>query len=247
MAKPLDALFFDIDDTLFSTSVFADKARRAAVDAMLNAGLRIDRETCKRELDEVIDEFSSNYGSHFDKVVHRLPTEATAGLNPAIIVAAGVVAYHETKWREFKVYDDVYEVLRWLSGTDLVRGIISLGLTVKQAEKVIRLKIYEFLTPSAIFFTDQIGINKPNPKLYLRAIEESNLDPSRVMYVGDNPLNDIDPCNEIGMITVRNRRSGRHAQIDGRTTPDHEIKDFYELRTILQQEYGIDDSTPTGG
>ena len=58
-----------------------------------------------------------------------------------------MVAYHETKWRELKVYDDVYEVLRWLSGTDLCRGIISLGLTVKQAEKVIRLKIYEFLTP----------------------------------------------------------------------------------------------------
>ena len=44
MARPLDAIFFDIDDTLFSTSVFADKARRAAVDAMVNTGLRTTRE-----------------------------------------------------------------------------------------------------------------------------------------------------------------------------------------------------------
>jgi putative hydrolase of the HAD superfamily len=240
MAKPLEALFFDIDDTLFSTSVFADKARRAAVDAMINAGLRADRLTCMKELEEVIGEFSSNYGSHFDKVIHRLPQAASEGLNPAMLVAAGVVAYHETKWKELKVYDDVYEVLRWLSGTDLIRGIISLGVTVKQAEKIMRLQIYEFLTPGAICFTDQIGINKPNPKLYQRVLSDLDLDASKVMYVGDNPINDIDPCNEVGMISVRNRRSGRYANTDGQTKPDFEIRDFYELRTILQQEFGIE-------
>ena len=37
-------------DTLFSTSVFADQARRAAIDAMLRAGLRTDREVALREL-----------------------------------------------------------------------------------------------------------------------------------------------------------------------------------------------------
>jgi putative hydrolase of the HAD superfamily len=239
MARPLDALFFDIDDTLFSTSVFADKARRAAIDAMIDAGLRTTHDQCMRELDEVLAEFSSNYGGHFDKVIHRLPPAASAGLNPAILVAAGVVAYHETKWKELKVYDDAYEVLRWLSGTNLVRGIISLGWTVKQAEKVIRLKIYEFLTPNAIYFTDQVGINKPNPKLYQRVLDDLKLEPGRVMYVGDNPHNDIDPCNGLGIITVRNRRSGRYANSDGATRADYEIHDFYELRTILDDEFVV--------
>jgi len=239
MSKPLDALFFDIDDTLFSTSVFADKARRAAIDAMISAGLRTTRAECVRELDEVLAEFSSNYGGHFDKVIHRLPNDASQGLNPAILVAAGVVAYHETKWKELKVYDDAYEVLQWLSGTDIVRGIISLGWTVKQAEKIIRLQIYEFLTPSAIYFTDQIGINKPNPKLYQRVLEDLGLQADRVMYVGDNPRNDIDPCNDIGMITVRNRRSGRYAKAEGRTSADYEIRDFYELRKILETDFGL--------
>ena len=239
MSKPLDALFFDIDDTLFSTSVFADKARRAAIDAMISAGLRTTRAECVRELDEVLAEFSSNYGGHFDKVIHRLPNAASQGLNPAILVAAGVVAYHETKWKELKVYDDAYEVLQWLSGTDIVRGIISLGWTEKQAEKIIRLQIYEFLTPSAIYFTDQIGINKPNPKLYQRVLEDLGLQADRVMYVGDNPRNDIDPCNDIGMITVRNRRSGRYAKAEGRTSADYEIRDFYELRKILETDFGL--------
>ena len=172
MNRPLDAIFFDIDDTLFSTSVFADKARRAAVDAMIGVGLNSDRDTCFKELSEVVQEFSSNYGSHFDKLIERLPSEASQGLNKEILVAAGVVAYHETKWRELKVYGDVYEVLRWLSSHDLVRGIISAGLGIKQAEKVIRLKIAEFLSPNAIFFTEQLGISKPNPKLYRRVTDK---------------------------------------------------------------------------
>lgn len=239
MTKPLDAIFFDIDDTLFSTSVFADKARRAAVDAMVRAGLRADRTDALRELDEVIAEFSSNYGGHFDKVIDRLGPQATEGRNRAVIVAAGVVAYHDTKWRELQVYDDVYEVLKWLSGTPLVRGIVSAGITIKQAEKLVRLEILEFLTQHAIFFTDQVGFSKPNPKLYRRVLQRLQLDPARCLYIGDNPTHDIDPCNREGWFTIRSRRSGRHAQEAGATQPHWEIRDFFELRKILETEFGI--------
>ena len=233
----LDAIFFDIDDTLFSTSVFADKARRAAIAAMHDVGVKADREVMLRELEEVIHEFTSNYDHHFDKALQRLPRSAMAGLNPAIVVAAGVVAYHETKWRELQVYDDVYEVLRWLCEKPIVRGIISAGWTIKQAEKVVRLKVYEFLSPHAIYFTDQIGINKPNPKLYQRVLDELSLEAARVMYVGDNPENDIDPANAVGMTTVRVRRSGKYADRAGSTAARHEIRDFYGLQTLLVNEY----------
>ncbi len=239
MKRPLDAIFFDIDDTLFSTTAFADKARRAAIAAMIEHGLRVDPEIALRELAEVITEFTSNYDHHFDKLVQRLPESASAGRNPAMIVAAGVVAYHETKGHELQVYDDVYEVLQWLATTRLVRGIISAGWTIKQAEKVIRLGIARFLSPQAIVFTDQIGISKPNPKLYRRVLTDLDLEPSRTMYVGDNPLMDIDPAKEVGLIAVRSRRSGRHSQLTGRTTPDYEIRDFHALRELLQRDFEL--------
>ncbi len=237
--KKLKAIFFDIDDTLFSTSQFADSARRAAVDAMCAAGLRADRETCMRELQEVLEEFTSNYQSHFDKVIQRLPAEASAGLNRAVLVAAGVVAYHETKSRDFRVYDDAWEVLNWLASTDLIRGIISAGISVKQAEKLIRLNIRDFLTPDAIYFTEQVGISKPNPKLYQRVVEDQGLEPEAVMYVGDSPLHDIDPANQVGMLTVRCQRGGRWAEHEGKTRPDHVISDFHQLRKLLEEEFGV--------
>jgi putative hydrolase of the HAD superfamily len=201
--------------------------------------MKADRQEALRELDEVLAEFSSNYGNHFDKVIDRLGPDASDGVNRAVLVAAGVVAYHDTKWRELQVHDDVYEVLKWLAGTPLIRGVISAGITVKQAEKLVRLKILEFLTPRAIYFTDQVGFSKPNPKLYRRVLQRLKLEPARCMYVGDNPTHDIDPCNREGWLTVRSTRSGRHTAETGETTPHWEVKDFFELRRILVDEFGL--------
>jgi putative hydrolase of the HAD superfamily len=238
MSKSLDAIFFDIDDTLFSTTVFADKARRNAIDAMIRAGLNAPRQDAMRELEDVIQEFSSNYSGHFDKVLDRLGPDSHSGSNRAVIVAAGVVGYHGTKESDLKVYDDVYSTLKWLSKKPLTRGIISAGITIKQAEKLVRLEVLEFVTASAVFFTDQVGFSKPNPKLYRRVLETLGLKPERCLYVGDNPTHDIDPCNNDGWTTVRIRRSGRYAQLEGETKADYEIRDFLELRKILESDFG---------
>lgn len=237
--RKLRAIFFDIDDTLFSTTVFAEKARRAAIDAMVAHGLRGDRDELMRELNEVIAEFTSNYEHHLDKLLLRLPKEQINGRNPAILVAAGVVAYHETKSRELRVYDDVYEVMRELGKTGLLLGIISAGLTVKQAEKIVRLKITEFLDPRAIFISDQIGISKPNPKLYRKACEAVSIDPKEAMYVGDNPKADVEPAKRLGMVSVWMRRSGRHTLDPGMPQPDYQIRNFHELRDLLLKDFHI--------
>ncbi len=113
----LRAVFFDIDDTLFSTSEFAETARRNAARAMRRAGLDVDAEEILRELKEVVSEFSSNYDHHFDKLMNRFPPEALGQANPAIIVAAGVIAYHETKWRQLLPFKDALDALRSLEKT----------------------------------------------------------------------------------------------------------------------------------
>ena len=69
VTRELDAIFFDLDDTLFSTSRFAETARRASVDAMCLVGLRMDAEEVMQELREVVAEFSSNFDQHFDIIV----------------------------------------------------------------------------------------------------------------------------------------------------------------------------------
>ncbi|MEM7233819.1 MAG: TIGR02253 family HAD-type hydrolase [Planctomycetota bacterium] len=236
----LRAIFFDIDDTLYSTSEFAEKARSAAIDAMIEAGLDLSREVIQEELQEVITEFSANYEHHFDKLLLRVPKRNYKGVNPAIIVAAGVMAYHETKSTQLFPYEDAIEALRRLSTeTKLTLGVITEGLGVKQAEKLVRMRVNQFLSPGAIFISNQIGISKPNPKIYQRACSDMNLKPSETMYVGDNPKNDIDPPNKIGMITVRMRRGGKYYHTEGETKPIKEVQNFWDLLDLLRTDFGV--------
>lgn len=235
----LRAVFFDVDDTLLPTTEFARRARMAAIRGMREAGLDHPFDDLLRELEEVIAEFSSNYSHHFDKLLLRVPRPAYEGVNPALIVAAGVVAYHRTKHDELAAYPGARALLRRLAATDLVRGVITAGWEVKQAEKLIRLGVTPFLSRGAVFISDQIGISKPNPKLYLAACDAVGVAPSDAIYVGDNPLHDIVPAGEIGMTTVRVRR-GKYASHPDAREPDFAIDDFDQLRCILIERFGVD-------
>jgi len=237
----LDAIFFDVDDTLFSTSEFAEKARHNSCVAMIEVGLKLELADLMSELSEVVSEFTSNYDHHFDQLLRRIPRRHYKGVNPAILVASAVKAYHDTKASELQPYPDAFDLLRDLSRHEgLVRGVISSGLTIKQAEKLLWLGVYRFLTPTAIYISEQIGINKPNVKLFRRACSDLNLKPPRTMYVGDRLARDIDPANALGMVTVHLKRGGRHATERGETAPTYTIGDFEELREIMIRDFELE-------
>jgi len=235
----LKAVFFDIDDTLFSTTAFAKNARTNSVRRMIKTGLKMPVEEVVQELNEVIHEFSSNYDRHFDQLLKRIPDKAYEGINPAFLVASGVIGYHQTKLNELKPFPDAVKALRTLNKTPLLLGVITAGLTVKQAEKLLRLDLYRYFHPHAIFISEQIGISKPNQKLFQKACGTMSLSPSEPMYVGDDPVNDIYPANAAGMITVRIRKESKRSRLTGETPPDYEITHYRKLLTILKNDFAI--------
>ena len=235
----LKAILFDVDDTLFSTTEFARKARRNAVRAMLQAGLDLPEETVARELEEVLAEFSSNYEHHFDKLLMRLRPPSLARVNPALIVAAGVAAYHDTKFRELVPFEDVLPFFGALRKAGMRLGIITHGWTVKQAEKLVRLGLVPYLEPSAVFISDQIGISKPNPKLWTLALADMHLLPQEAMYVGDSPEHDVAAPRSLGMVTVWAARAAKRGLEGKGIVPDHTVHDFRELAAILRERYGV--------
>ncbi len=235
----LKAILFDIDDTLFSTTEFARRARGNAVRAMVQAGLDLPEEAVLKELDEVLAEFSSNYEHHFDKLLQRLRPSCLERTNSALIVAAGVAAYHDTKFRELAPFDDVFPLLSDLKRAGLRLGVITHGWTVKQAEKLVRLGLVPYLDPKAVFISDQVGISKPNPKLYATALRDLDLPAREVMYVGDSPEHDIAPPKSLGMVTVWARRASKRGIEGTGIVPDYVIDDFEELRGILARDFGV--------
>jgi len=237
--SPIRAVLFDVDDTLYSTTDFARRARRNAVRGMIRAGLALPEEEVIQELEEVIREFGSNYEHHYDKLLMRLSREAQQGVNPAMIVAGGVVAYHDTKFEELHPFDDVKPLLAALAQARVRTGVITHGWTSKQSEKLIRLGIADLLDPRAIFISDQVGISKPNPKLYGQALRSLGLDAPSVVYVGDSLANDIAPPKGLGMIAIWARRAAKPGQDARAIRPDHAVDDFRELAAVLREAYDV--------
>lgn len=236
----LRAVCFDIDDTLYSTSEFAARARRHAIEAMVHHGLRVSVEDAIAELTEVIGEFGSNHPHHYDRLLRRFPASALPPGSPILLVAAAVAAYHDTKFTDLHPFDGVTDTLDAIRRhTDLDLGIITEGLDIKQAEKLVRLEVLPWLNREAVFISDQVGISKPNVKLYQLACERMGVAPHEVMYVGDHPHKDVAPTKELGMTVVRFRSpGGKYATVEGVEEPDHEIHHFSELRTLLREYYG---------
>ena len=234
----LRAVLFDIDDTLFPTSVFAERARRKAVEAMVAAGLDVDVEEAYGELEEVVQEFTSNYDRHFDQLILRLGDRLKEGVHKAIVIASGVQAYHATK-RHLDPFPDVVRALEKLRATDLVRGVVSNGLTVKQAEKLVRLGLSDSFSPNAIFISEEIGVAKPHPRIFVVACEHLGIEPAEAMYVGDSPVKDVDAAHEAGLLTCLRRGDGKYAGQIGRHEPDHAVESFDRLVEILRDDYDI--------
>lgn len=235
MKNRLRAIFFDIDDTLFSTSRFAKMARNNAVKNMLAYGLKCSQTLAYENLVEVIREFSVNYNQHFQKLLSRLPERSCRGANKSILTAAAVVGYHNTKFRHLTPYPDATKLLRFLQRFRLIKGVISAGLTVKQCEKLVRLGLYKYFNHNAIFITEEIGISKPNPKLFTHVCAKLRLRPSECMYVGNSEQNDIIPSKKAGFHPVLlARREGSTA-----SEARYVVQKFTQLARILRIDFKL--------
>lgn len=237
--KRLRALFFDVDDTIYSSTDFAARARRLAVQAMIRLGLAIDEETLLRELEEVIAEFGSNDDRHFDMLLKRLPPGAVPAIPPLFLIEAGIIAYHQCKFSNFAPFEDALEVIRRLHEKGLKLGIVTAGIAAKQAEKILRLGLVPMVRPEHVFITEEVGIAKSNPKIYALACRSIGAPPQECGFVGDNPAVDIDVPGRIGMRTFISRRGGKYENVPGRISPDHVIHNFWDLLDILEKEYEI--------
>jgi putative hydrolase of the HAD superfamily len=55
----------------------------------------------------------------------------------------------------------------------------------------------------ALVFSADAGVRKPDAEIFLRACSELAVDPAAVLFVGDDPVNDVRGAANVGMRTVQ--------------------------------------------
>ncbi len=195
-AVMIKAVLFDLDDTLVDTTKLAELARKNAVENMVRHGLPVDFNTAYNELLELINEYGSNFGRHFDYLLRRLDLPQ----NPKW-VAAGVIAYHNTKFAYLRSVKNSRRVLLELKREGYKVAVVTDGDPIKQWEKILRLELDEYF--DEVFISDYLGVKKPpHPKIFLKALKKLDVKPEEAVMVGDRLYSDIYGAKNVGMVTV---------------------------------------------
>jgi putative hydrolase of the HAD superfamily len=124
--------------------------------------------------------------------------------------------------------------------------VLTNGLTIKQAEKLVRLGLQHAFSPDALFISEEMGVAKPHPRIFQVACERLHVAPADTLYVGDSPRTDIDPAHQAGLRTCWRRGRGKHAAIAGETVPDYVVDSLDELLAALDHEGAVAFGPPRG-
>ncbi len=84
------------------------------------------------------------------------------------------------------------------------------------------------------FSAEDVGAPKPAPNLFEAALSETDATPDEVVYVGDDPILDIDAANRFGMRSIR-VINGKTTDKEGETEPDLTIENIRDLPEAIGQ------------
>ncbi len=98
--------------------------------------------------------------------------------------------------------------------------------------------LYDLFDVYAI--SEQVGVDKPHPKLFHEALRQLQVEPERydrVLMVGNNLERDIKGANQVGLISVWLDWAPRRSKIpvDASEVPQFTIKQPLELLSIIDQ------------
>jgi len=214
----IDALYFDLDGTLFDD-------RQYVRGGLQHAGEVLAEQTGR----DLTNELHAAYfereitGSTFDTVLaeHGLSTD---------LVPTLVSAYHNNS-AELSPFPDAKSTLDVLSERYQL-GLITGGTNGR--EKLNRLGLSEHF--ETIYVGPEYGCSKHQPEIFEAALESLDVVPAEAVYVGDRPSLDFPQPNQLGMTTVR-VRSGRYATAEatGDTEPNYTVDCLADVQSVIDR------------
>jgi len=244
MSPKIKLVGFDLDDCLFDSTGLSERARIKGIEAMIELGLKIDREKAIKIIQEIVKEYGSNSSKHYNYFIRRYNRleeieEPISYSYQFKFISAAVMAYHGEKINSIKLYDDVEPCLKKLNEMSIKTAIITDGLPIKQYEKILRLGIDDLIDLTVI--SDEIGVRKPNPQLFDHCLKKFGIKGPECIYVGDRIDKDIIPALLNNIHSVYIHRGGKYdsyktgVKIPHEIKPDYEISDLNELINIIDE------------
>ena len=220
----IKVVIFDLDNTLTDFMRMKESAVDAAVDAMIDAGLRMPTKTIRDKIYSVYQEKGIEFQGVFDQVLVELLGE----INHKVL-AAGVVAYRRAKEAALVLYPHVRVTLFELIKRGIRLAVVSDAPRKEGWLRLCYLQLHHMFDKVITF--DDTGERKPSPVPFQRVLEYFSIEPSEALMVGDWPERDIRGAAQVGISTVFARYGDTSGTVE--SGAKHEINDIIELVEII--------------
>lgn len=125
------------------------------------------------------------------------------------------------------VVDGAFELLEHLKNKYLV-GVLSNGFLNVQYKKLYGSGLYRFIQRMVV--SDEIGVQKPDKRIFDYALEATGANSENVLMIGDNPDADIKGAKDAGWRTIYFDRKNRGVM---NTTPDLIVDKLIDIISCL--------------
>jgi putative hydrolase of the HAD superfamily len=225
----IKAVLFDLDDTLRSFMITKGMACEAAMDAMIEAGLKMDQE---RALDRLFVLYGK-YGIE-DKLIFQKFLKDVNGKIDYKILAAGIVAYREAANKRNKPIAGVMAVLKSLKKRKMKLGVVSNAPSLKAWLRLTESGMRDYFD-FVVAFNDA-GKRKPHPKPFAMAVSQMGTMPDEILFIGDDLKRDVAGAKKLGMKTALADYETRHTPEDvSRFMPDYVLGSPKDILKIIKQ------------
>jgi len=94
----------------------------------------------------------------------------------------------------------LHKMLTTLANQSIILGIISNGKEDFQMNNIMALNIKDYF--ETILISEKVGIKKPNPRIFKKALEQLNVSANESLFVGDHPVTDVKATQGLGTLAV---------------------------------------------
>ncbi|MBQ7064376.1 MAG: HAD family hydrolase [Firmicutes bacterium] len=226
--KPIHAIIFDLDDTLYTMQGIHQKAI-AAVGQYVRMAFGMSEEDFMREyylaMHECMDEMPKNATSH-SRLIWAQRFCENLGYNPFLHAPEMEDAYYQLFLGSIRPKPGAIEFLRRVRERGIRTALCTDMQIHIQHKKIRRLGLEELL--DAMVCSDVSGVDKPDPHIYRMTLERLGCRPEEAVMVGDNLTKDVYGPAAISVEGIWFNDQGRPEE--GVTAPIvHDYRELWEL------------------
>jgi putative hydrolase of the HAD superfamily len=226
----IKAVVFDLDNTLVDFMAMKRQAINAAINAMIDAGLKLTSVDLQERINAIYKERGIEFQNVFDQLLYDEFNKVDYK-----ILSAGVIAYRRAREAALVPYPHVYLTLIELAKMGMKLAVVS---DAPAREAWLRLAYLNFhhIFDHVVTF-DDTKERKPHPAPFKRALSLLDVHGEEALMIGDWEERDVVGAAKVGMKTVFARYGDTFGT--GASNADYEVNDISELLQIVQNENQI--------